>query len=196
MSKTKTTKAANMAAVLALAMAPVPASSLGYPDIVSIKAESITTLQPLPGAIAFLPINDATSYLIILNKRMRFHLKSIREEWEEKPKPIEINNQSSLVQKHLARELEKRIAIAQKFISAVKIALDNIGDDEELRQQIIAFGRAVATMRYYAEDFLSFIEQTHPPKKTIETNVIASAEEVKAMIRAEHKAIGLSAPVF
>ncbi|CVG94112.1 hypothetical protein [Serratia marcescens] len=196
MSKNKRTKAAHMAIALAAAMAPVPASSLGYMDIANTSAETSTTLQALPGAVAYLPIEEATQQIRLLTDRLRFHLKNLRDEWEEKQYPIEMQKQSPLVQKHLMRELDKRISVAQKFIDAVKIALDDIEDNAALRSEIITFGRAVASMRYSAEDFLSFIEQTKPPKKTMETNVTASAEEVKAMIRAEHKQLGLSAPQF
>ncbi|AJI84006.1 Uncharacterised protein [Yersinia enterocolitica] len=197
MIKKKQNKVGYMAAALALAMAPVPATSLGYSDIATNAADTSTTLQALQGSIAYLPINDATSYIRAMADRLRFHLKNIRSEWEEKQRPIEIHNQSPFVQKHLIRELEKRIDFAKKFISAVSLALKEVGEDNhELRNEIVTFGRAVASLRYIAEDFLSFIEQTHPPKEISTAKIKVSADDVKAMIRAEHQSLGLEAPAF
>lgn len=197
MIKKKRNKVGYMAAAMALAMAPVPASSLGYSDIAVNAADTSTTLQALQGSIAYLPIEDATTYIRSMADRLRFHLKNIRSEWEEKQRPIVIEKQSPFVQKHLIRELEKRIDIAKKFISAVGIALKEVGDDDmELRGEIVTFGRAVASLRYTAEDFLSFIEQTHPPKEISTVGINASADDVKAMIRAEHRALKLEIPAF
>lgn len=197
MIKKKQNKVGYMAAAMALAMAPVPASSLGYSDIPTSSADKSTTLQALQGSIAYLPIEDATFYIRSMADRLRFHLKNIRAEWEDKQRPIEIQRQSPFVQKHLMRELEKRIDIAKNFISAVGIALKEVGeDDNDLRDDIVTFGRAVASLRYTAEDFLSFIKQTHPPKEVDMVGINASADDVKAMIRAEHKSLGLSTPVF
>ncbi|PNM15327.1 hypothetical protein A6J64_002765 [Yersinia enterocolitica] len=65
-----------------------------------------------------------------------------------------------------------------------------------MRNEIVTFGRAVASLRYIAEDFLSFIEQTHPPKEISTAKIKVSADDVKAMIRAEHQSLGLEAPAF
>lgn len=197
MLKKNQNKVAYMAAAMAIAMAPVPANSLGYNDIAISAADTSTTLKTLQGSVAYLPIDDATDYIRAMADRLRFHLKTIRSEWEAKQVPIEMSKQKPFVQKHLVRELEVRINFAKKFISAVSMALNEIGDsDPELRKDIVAFGRAVASLRFTAEDFLSFIEQTHPPKKTSDENVGASIDEVKDMIRAEHRSLGLEAPAF
>lgn len=196
MRKLKKNKVAYMAAAMALAMAPVPASALGYNDIALHPFDTSTTLQALPGSVAYLPISDAIIYLRAMTERLHFHLTNIRSEWEEKQIPIAIENQSPFVQKRLVRELGKRIVIAKKFVDAVKQALDEIEGDDDLRQEIIAFGRAAASLRYTAEDFLSFIEQTHPPKNAGSELINASDGEVKAMIRAEHVSLGLDTPSF
>ncbi|MCL2891793.1 hypothetical protein [Brenneria tiliae] len=195
MSKLKKNKVSYMATAMAIAMAPVPASTLGYSDIALTHADTRTTLQPLPGSVVYLPIVDATEYLRSMTDRLNFHLKNIRFEWEEKRTPIAMEKQSPFVQKHLERELQKRIAIATKFVDAVRLALNEISDDD-LREEVVSFGRAAASLRYTAEDFLSFIDQTHPPKKTSSEMIKASADEVKAMIRAEHKSLGLDIPAF
>ncbi|EAY4423790.1 hypothetical protein FRK41_17325 [Salmonella enterica] len=68
--------------------------------------------------------------------------------------------------------------------------------DELLRADIIAFGKAVAGLRFVAEEFLLFIEQTHPPKAVSSEPLGLSDSALKALIASEHKSLGLSAPVF
>ncbi|NXZ86302.1 hypothetical protein HZI30_05055 [Serratia fonticola] len=181
---------------LMASLAPVPANAIGYSDIALSPVNTNTTLQALPGSVVYLPIGDATAYLHEMTARLHFYLKNIRSEWEEKQIPIAMEKQSPLVQKHLVRELGKRIVIAKKFVDAVRLALANICNDDDLRQEVVSFGRAAASLRYTAEDFLSFIEQTHPPKKTSSELINASDDGVKALIRAEHEALGLEAPAF
>ncbi|WP_181377707.1 hypothetical protein [Limnobaculum xujianqingii] len=182
-------------AALMASLAPVPANTLGYSDIALSPVDANTTLQALPGSVAYLHISDATTYLQIMTDRLHFHLRNLRSEWEEKQMPIAIERQSSIVQKHLVRELGKRIVLAKKFVDAVKLVLDET-DDDNLRREIVSFGRAAATLRYTAEDILSFIEQTHPPKKASTDQIDVGIDEVKAMIRAEHGALGLGSPSF
>ncbi|MFC3394327.1 hypothetical protein [Brenneria rubrifaciens] len=68
---------------MAIAMAPVPASTLGYSDIALTHADTSTTLlQVLPGSVVYLPIGDATAYLKAITDRLNFHLRNIRLEWE------------------------------------------------------------------------------------------------------------------
>ncbi|MFC3394328.1 hypothetical protein [Brenneria rubrifaciens] len=41
-----------------------------------------------------------------------------------------MEKQSPFVQKHLERELQKRITIATKFVDAVRLALNEISEDD------------------------------------------------------------------
>lgn len=195
MNQTEINKITNISAIMALAMAPVPANSLGYNDISMNNIAMSTTLQILPDSIAFLPIGEATGYIKSMVSRIRFNLKNLKAEWEKKRIPIE--NESQFFQTHLLYELEQRIALARKFISAAKIALGQTTKNEEyLRKEIITFGRSAADLLYSTEDFLSFIKQTRPPEAVSRAGEHLDTNEVRAMISAEHKNLGLSTPLF
>ncbi|QDL35506.1 hypothetical protein EGO53_19380 [Serratia liquefaciens] len=67
---------------------------------------------------------------------------------------------------------------------------------ESFKTELVKFGRAVATSEYIAHDIISAIEQSVAPKKTYQPDNLPSGDEVRAMIAAEHKNLGLSAPEF
>ncbi|MFB9087293.1 hypothetical protein ACFFW8_22030 [Erwinia tracheiphila] len=186
-----------MAAALALAIAPVPATSLGYspvPDATHIS----TTLRANPGEVVFLPIALAIDYLKSQTEILRLHLKNVKAEWEEKDIPVDLGRQSATVQKYLVNELKKRAEMARCFLSAAKIALtsNEVKSDEAVHTEVCSFGRSASALLFIIEDFLSFIRQTHPPERTSDQGESFSADEVRAMITAEHKNLGLSEPVF
>ncbi|MQL46602.1 hypothetical protein GEA64_00710 [Photorhabdus khanii] len=56
---------------------------------------------------------------------------------------------------------------------------------------IVKFGRAIASSEYIACDILSAIEQSLPPTKTYQPDNLPTNSEVKLMISAEHKNLGL-----
>ncbi|XXD09209.1 hypothetical protein ACMYSN_24645 [Klebsiella sp. R445] len=195
MKKMKKSRAASMAALMALSMGPIPANAVGYRDITPHSTDANTTLQSLHEEVVYISISEATRLLAEIAERQRFHLINLRTEWEVKQTPIDMKKQSPLVQKHLVKEYKQRITIAAGYIEAVKMALQET-KDEALRKEITTFGRAAAKLRNTAEDTLAFIEQTNPPKKTSSTPISASGDDVRALIHAEHKALGLNPPGF
>lgn len=193
----KKSKITSMAAALAVALAPVPASSIGNHDVsVSSRSSSTFTFQSVKDSVVFLPIDEATGYIRNLADRMSIHRANIRAEWEEKRTPIRMEKHKKQTQEGLVI-MRGYVDVCASLIDAVRIALKNIPEsDVELRQEIVSFGRAVASVRYTIEDIFNFIEATHPPKKTTEVLPNVTAEEVHALIRSEHKKLGLAEPKF
>lgn len=63
-----------MAAALTVAPGPVPASSIGHHDVsISRYSSSTLSLQDVKESVAFLPIGEATSYMLNLADRMKIH---------------------------------------------------------------------------------------------------------------------------
>jgi len=187
-----------IAAAFALALAPVPANSLGFNEIYSPSGIHTTLSTANPGEFVFLPIELATDFMTQQVERLNSHLRMLKVEWEAKLLPIELDKQSPLAQKHLLGELHKRSILAKGFLAAARLAVQDfqIKNDDEKYAQVKRFARAASGLLYGIEDFLSFIEQTHPPRETSTALNHLDAEEVKAMIRAEHKALGLDSPSF
>lgn len=198
MSKRRNRRIATIAAAMALAMGPVHANNIGYNDIQPFSKSGTTyTVRQLNEDLILIDIREAKQHLNELTERLRFHLQSLRAEWEEKRIPISIDTHAKKTRKIFLGAINTHIAICKTYIDAVKIALDNPTINESLRVDVIAFGRAAASLRYTAEEFLSFMEQTHPPKKTSESDTAEiSSEQVRAWIASEHKSLGLSEPVF
>ncbi|EEC6816334.1 hypothetical protein ACFVGB_003408 [Salmonella enterica] len=200
MNKRQKKALANMVSAMALsAMAPVPANSLGYSDIAGLNDTGPSVImRSLDESNVYMDISEATTHTIELTNRMRFHLKTMREEWEEKRIPIHIDKNDTRPRKYVFALLGAQIKNCKFYTEAVKIALNKpeAKKDELLRADIIAFGKAVAGLRFVAEEFLSFIEQTHPPKAVSSEPLGLSDSALKALIASEHKSLGLSAPVF
>ncbi|WP_456309415.1 hypothetical protein [Serratia proteamaculans] len=193
----KNNKIPSMAAALAVALAPVPASSIGHHDIsISRYNSSTLSLQDVKDSVAFLPIGEATSYMLNLADRMKFHRANLRAEWEEKGIPIALKNQKKETREGFDT-LFRHIAVCASFIEAARLALKSIPPaDEELRGEVMAFARSAATLRYTIEDILAFIDSTHPPKKVSDSALNVTTEEIHALIRSEHKNLGLEEPKF
>ncbi|EII0317279.1 hypothetical protein ACQLT9_003137 [Salmonella enterica subsp. diarizonae] len=165
MSKKQDGKIATIAAAMALAMGPVHADSLGYNEIHPFnKVVTTYTVRQLNEDLILIDIREAKKHLHELTDRLRFHLQSLLAEWEEKRTPINIDIHAKKRGNLFLKSINAHIAICKTYIQAVKIALDNPAINESLRVDVIAFGRATASLRYTAEGILSFIEQTHPPK--------------------------------
>lgn len=190
---------AKLVAALSMALAPVPAKSLGYQDLpVGIYDTSpSTTLQELPdNAVAFLPVTDATRHIASLTERMRSHLRNVRTTWEETNQPFYLENQSRFFRDNF-HHMKDRVQESEILIKAARTALSEIPvSDPETRRQVLEFGRTVASYRYAVEAILNFLSSTHPPENLSSAGDEMSAEEVRAMIAAEHKALGLEPPVF
>ncbi|AYN30282.1 hypothetical protein D8682_05940 [Buttiauxella sp. 3AFRM03] len=193
----KKSKIASMAAAMAVALAPVPASSIGNLDVsVTSHSSSTLSLQSVKDSVVFLPIDQATVFMRNFADRMNIHRLNIRAEWEEKRAPIRIDRLKKETQEGFAI-FRSYVDVCAALIDAIRIALKDIPEsDVELRKEIISFGRAVASVRYTIEDMFSFIEATIPPKKTTEALPKVTAKEVHALIRSEHKKLGLEEPKF
>lgn len=186
-----------MAAALAVALAPVPANSIGNQEVlISSRQAQTLSLQSVRDSIVFLPLDEATKYMLGLAERMREHGGRIRAEWELLRAPIKIDHHKQSTREGVMR-LRQYVEICASLIDAVKIALKDIPEsNDKLRRDIVSFGRAVAQVRYAIEDTFNFIESTKPPKKVSETLPDVTAEEVYALIRSEHKNLGLDEPNF
>lgn len=188
----------SISAALAISLAPVPVNSIGYSDaaVSQFPAPVGLSLQSIKDQIAYLPIGEATRYMLNIAERMRFHHAALRASWEMNPGPIELDMQDEDIRDGMAN-IERYIKLSANFIEAVKLVLESLPETEqELKKAIISFGRATAQLRYALEDTLKFIEATHPPKKTVSLSLNVSDDDVHALIRAEHKNLGLSGPNF
>ncbi|EFU2655647.1 hypothetical protein HUI25_005013 [Escherichia coli] len=193
----KKNKITSMAAALAVALAPVPASSIVHHDLsISRHSTSTLSLQDVKDSVAYLPIDEATSYMLNLADRMKTHRANLRIEWEEKQIPIILKNQKKETQEGF-ESLFRHIAVCASFVEAARVALKSVPESNaELRKEIVAFARSAATLRYTIEDILSFIESTHVPKKTSDADLGVTADQVRALIRSEHKKLGLKDPTL
>ncbi|MGP3146048.1 hypothetical protein [Serratia bockelmannii] len=184
---------------MTMALAPVPAKSLGYQDVpLGLHTSSAaTTLQELPeNTVTFIPVADATLHIKSLTERMRSHLRYLNSVWEETGSPFILEHQSTFFQENF-HYLSERVEESKILITAVRTALAAPSEaDEETRSQLLAFGRAVASYRHAVEGIFNFIESTHPPAAVSSDAGGIDAMEVKAMIAAEHKSMGLEPPIF
>nr|EHI0086424.1 hypothetical protein [Escherichia coli] len=64
------------------------------------------------------------------------------------------------------------------------------------RNTLILFGRAIAQGEFIIRDLINAIERSITTDKTITMSNMPSDENVKEMIIAEHKNLGLSSPEF
>ncbi|WP_434526868.1 iron-sulfur cluster assembly scaffold protein SufA [Photorhabdus asymbiotica] len=154
----------------------------------------------LPGEQVFLPLSEATTYLQSLNEYVRKSLSEAIAYRVAKGKGKLFSN-TALMKKLANDNIEHCIRIKE----AIRIVLspDNLNNHfpdpperEIFRENIVKFGRAIANSEYTAHDILSAIEQSQPPTKTYHPNNLPSTNEVKALISAEHKNLGLSTPEF
>lgn len=204
--KTQAKKMAIPAIVAALlaSLAPVPAKStvLAATAVEVQKSEGLvsTLTFNLEDGQVFLPLSEATAYLNSMNEHTSQLLsKSIEERAEKKKGPLFLSPSRMI---KLANE---NISQCTRLKDAIRVVLtpENLNrhfpDPVErvaFRADLVKFGRAVATSESISRGIISAIEQSVPPKKTYQPDNQPSASEVKAMIAAEHKNFGLSAPEF
>lgn len=193
----KKSKISSMAAALAVALAPVPANSIGHNDLsISQHSSSTLSLQTVRDSVAFLPIDEATQYMLNLADRMKMHRSNLRIEWEEKQIPITLANQKKETQDNF-ESLYRHIAVCESFVDAARLALKNISDDEvSLKSEIVAFARSAASLRYTIEDLLAYMKSTQLNPEVSIKPINVTAEQVQALIRSEHKKLGLDEPKF
>ncbi|CQH33436.1 Uncharacterised protein [Yersinia frederiksenii] len=191
-------------AALLASLAPVPAKSTVLPAtaIEVQKSEGLvsTLTFNLEDGQVFLPLSEATAYLNSMNEYTSKLLSKSIEERAEKKKGQLFVSPSKMIK--LANE---NISQCTRLKDAIRIVLTSenltrhFPDPVErvaFRADLVKFGRAVATSESIARGIISAIEQSIPPKKTYQPENLPSASEVKTMIAAEHKKLGLSAPEF
>ncbi|MBI6129409.1 hypothetical protein [Serratia ureilytica] len=196
MNKRKS-KISAMAAAMAISIAPVLADSIAHHDV-SIDRHSAMSisLQDVSQSVVYLPIEEATPYLQNLAERMRLHRKNLELEWEEKQVPIELKKQKKSTRDNFG-SLKAHIDICSNFVEAARLALSNVpASESKLRAEIIAFARASAALRYSIESILDFMKSTHAPARSIDAELTVTTEQVHALIRGEHKNLGLDEPKF
>ncbi|MBP2844091.1 MULTISPECIES: hypothetical protein [Dickeya] len=189
---------------LLASLAPVPAASTVLPTT-AIELHKSKRLVPsltfnLENGQVFLPLSEATAYLQSLNEHKQRILSEAIAQRQAKGSGSLFSNTSQLIK--LAQE---NIDHAVRIKEAIKIALSpeklslhypDADDREEFRTELVKFGRAVATSEYTARDILSAITQSQPSEKVYHPDSLPAVEDVRAMITAEHKNLGLSAPEF
>ncbi|UWS30657.1 hypothetical protein [Erwinia pyrifoliae] len=196
MNKRKS-KISAMAAAMAISIAPVLADSIAHHDVRIDRHSAMSmSLQDVSQSVVYLPIEEATPYLQSLADRMRFHRKNLALEWEEKQVPIELKKQKKSTRDDFVA-LKAHIDICSNFVEAARLALNTVpASESKLRAEIIAFARASATLRYSIESILDFMKSTHAPARSIDAALTVTAEQVHALIRSEHKSLGIDEPKF
>lgn len=203
-SRVKKMAPSAMVAALMASLAPVPAKSTILPTtVVEVQSDNrlaSTLTFNLESEEIFLPLSEATTYLQSLNDHKRRLLNEVIAEREARGKGALFLKPVSMV-----KVVNGNIAQARRVKDAIRIALKaenletrfpDVTERESFKAELVRFGKAVATSEYLANNILSAMEQSLPPKKTCQPEGMPSADEAKAMIIAEHKKLGLSAPVF
>ncbi|WP_440863374.1 iron-sulfur cluster assembly scaffold protein SufA [Symbiopectobacterium purcellii] len=204
--KTRAKQMATQAIVAALtaSLAPVPSKSTILPTN-AVEVQSDDRLAPtltftLESEEIFLPLSEATTYLQSLNAHKRRLLNEVIAEREARGEGALFSKPASMV-----KVVESNIAQCRRVKDAIRIALKtenlaahfpDVAERENFKAELVRFGKAIATSESLASNILSAMAQSLPPKKTCQPEGMPSADEVKAMIIAEHKKLGLSAPVF
>ncbi|EQA4235374.1 iron-sulfur cluster assembly scaffold protein SufA [Serratia marcescens] len=204
--KTQAKKMAIPAIVAALmaSLAPVPAKSTVLPvTAVELKKPErlVSTLTfNLESEQVFLPLSEATAYLSSLNDHTRGLLLESIEIRAAKGKGPLFTSPAKMI-----KLVNENISHCMRIKEAIRIVLTNENlvarfpeatERESFKAELVKFGRAVATSEYIGRDVLSAIEQSLPSKKTVQPENMPSAQNVKTMIAAEHKNLGLSSPEF
>lgn len=205
--KQKSTSAAvaAIAASLMASLAPVPAKSTMLP---ATAAESRThqgvatalTFELSSGQI-FLPLDEATDYLNQINQHQQFLLSAMIQDRQNRGKGAMFSNPAQ-IKRICAESLEQHLRVKEAI--RIVITPDNLAklypDSLEMRAQyratLIRFGRAVAQGEFVIRDTIATIEQSRAPTNVVYLSDMPSEEDAKAMIAAEHKNLGLSAPEF
>lgn len=186
-----------IAAAMVACLAPIPAESVGYSlDILADTQKTVTYTQVDDGFV-YISLDDAAAHIINITKHFRFHLKNLRLEWEEKRIPIDNNSMSNYARNNLDAILYQHIIIASLFVDATKEALNKLQKNKlELRNKIIHFGRAAADLRYTTEDLFTFIKNTQTNPDISSKRIDITDDEIRTLIKSEHKSLGLDEPVF
>lgn len=201
--KTRAKKMAVPAIIAALtaSLAPVPAASATpLIPVVGMHHDDrmVSHLSfDLTEGLLFLPLPEATAYLQGITSHMRQLQAEMLSNWEARG-----GGRLLVKEAKMRKALEESIAHSNSIREAIRIVIaeknliEKFSDSDiraAFKADLITFGRAVSNNQYTAEDIISQMEQARPPRAT-STPPQPTAEEVKAMITAEHKSLGISAP--
>ncbi|MDZ7322936.1 iron-sulfur cluster assembly scaffold protein SufA [Kosakonia sacchari] len=207
MKKKKPTPAALAAIVASLmaSLAPVPAKSTMLPaSAVEYKTQHgispALTFELSSGQI-YLPLSEATDYLNQVNARQRFLLQAMIQDRQREGKGSLFTDVKG-VKKICLESLEQHMRVKEAVLLVLQpdnLAKKHPHDLEErarYKAELQRFGRSLAQGEFILRDLISAIEQSKAPEKTASFTNMPSDADVKAMITAEHKNLGLSAPEF
>ncbi|HBI9591473.1 TPA: iron-sulfur cluster assembly scaffold protein SufA [Escherichia coli] len=201
--KSKSAAIAAITTALTASLAPVPAKSTILPTTVIESATharvvSMLTFEHHDGQV-FLPLEEAIEYINELNDNMRAALNAVIEERQNRGK-------GSLFTGKIAKIFEESLKQCTRVKEAVKIVMDpdnlakmypdSLEQRIAYRNKLVRFGRAIAQGEFIARDAINAIKRSTAPDKTTSLGNTLSDENVKAMIIAEHKNMGLPAPEF
>lgn len=205
--KKKSTPAAVAAIVASLmaSLAPVPAKSTMLPtSVVEYNTQrgvsSALTFELSSGQI-YLPLDEATEYLNQLNAQQRFLLNAMIQDRQREGKGSLFTNVKS-VKKICLDSLEQHMRVKEAVLlvmqpdNLARKYPDDLAERARYKAELQRFGRALAQGEFILRDLISAIEQSKTPEKTVSLADMPGDAEVKTMMTAEHKNLGLSAPEF
>ncbi|MEX9212857.1 hypothetical protein AB7X03_14145 [Providencia rettgeri] len=195
MKAVKNKTLARLPAIIAAGMGVVPAHGIGFDNYPVINNESFV-YESIPDKLVSIPLEEATIRMRAKTERMQGHLKSIKEEWAERNyAPIKPNKKR--IGSQYRHYMDLSVANMTETLNAVKEILktsDHLSEDE--KTSLVDYGRSVSLYITTCKNIVSFIEQTHRPKKTTDAKLSVTDADVKKLIRSEHEKLGLGKPSF
>lgn len=188
---------AKLPMLIAAGMGIIPADSVGSNNLPIMHSEP-TIYEHVSDQLISMPIEDATTLMHGRIERMQRHLNSIKKEWEQN-NFIPIRPNKNRIGSQYRYYIELHVTNMTETLDVVKKALNNIGigdSNEAEKVSLIAYGRAVSLYITTCKNIVSFIEQTHSPKKTTDAKLNVTDADVKKLIRSEHEKLGLGKPSF
>ncbi|HFQ9465496.1 TPA: iron-sulfur cluster assembly scaffold protein SufA [Escherichia coli] len=205
--KSKSTAVTAIVAALSASLAPVPAKSTTLPAtaiefMAHTKVVSTLTFELHDGQV-FLPLEEATEYVNGMNDNIRAALNLAIAERQHRGKGPLFTDGSAKVTKRICEELlqhhirvKEAIKIVMTNDNLASMYPDSLEQRMNYRNTLILFGRAIAQGEFIIRDLINAIERSITTDKTITMSNMPSDENVKEMIIAEHKNLGLSSPEF
>lgn len=204
--KSKSAAIAAIATALTASLAPVPAKSTILPTTViesgtHARVVSMLTFEHHDGQV-FLPLEEAIEYINGLNDNMRAALNAVIEERQNRGKGALFTDKTAKIIKICEESLKQhtRVKEAVKIVmdpdNLAKIYPDSLEQRIAYRNKLVRFGRAIAQGEFITRDAINAIKRSTAPDKTTSMGNTLSDGNVKAMIIAEHKNMGLPAPEF
>ncbi|EOC2511814.1 iron-sulfur cluster assembly scaffold protein SufA [Escherichia coli] len=194
-----------IATCLSASVAPVPAESATIP---TIAGHQINSIQPqaftlgIPDGQVFLPLDKATDYLNQLNSTQRMLLESAIRDRQTRGKGALFATNEGRTKKICKEAIEQNMRVKEAINivmqpdNLARLFPDNLEQRVHYRNLLIRFGRAIAQSEFIARDAINAMEQCAAPTLTKKITGMPCEEDVRAMVAAEHRNLGLSAPEF